>query len=150
MDNNNLTVQEEFIAHYGKIGMRWGHRKAGNSSSEGGSAKKKEEADAPEHTAKVALLQKPVRKVTNAELKAFQERINLEKPFNSVKQANSPSGKVDRHLKTIFALTGTVGAIYGIANSPWMKSAIKVGKKAIQERQAVREAAVAIGKAYSG
>lgn len=78
-DNNSL-------AHYGVPGMKWGKRKAR------GSAPKSEDA-AKADRYKARVRKSGVSSLSNKELKALNERINLEKSFNEVKIETYSSGK---------------------------------------------------------
>lgn len=70
-------IVEEYFEHYGVLGMKWGRRKAdGNSAvSSGPSA---------DHINVALLRKKKLSELSNAEMKAVTERLQLEKKFREI------------------------------------------------------------------
>lgn len=106
---------EDFLAHYGKLGMKWGRRSA--------SAKSKTSED----YASVKKLKKTrARKLSNEELKKAINRMNLEKQYRDL----NPKGisKGNKIALTILAVGTTVNSAIAFANSPAgqaVKTAVK-------------------------
>ena len=67
----------DFLAHYGVLGMKWGRRKSEGTSTVG--------ASASEDAINVAALRKKkISQLSNAEMKAVTERMNLEKKYREM------------------------------------------------------------------
>lgn len=71
--------------HYGILGMKWGRKK--------GSATKPKRVSSEEHIRKASLKKKKVREMTNAELKALNERMQLERQYKALKKHDIVNGK---------------------------------------------------------
>ena len=95
----NDEIMQDQLMHYGILGMRWGHRKGGVSTT---SSKKSKNKDAN-------------RRMSNAELKSRINRLRLEKEYANLTKETKPSriskAKVDNAVKTL----GTVAAVTGSA-----------------------------------
>jgi len=129
--------REAFLEHYGIPGMRWG-RRSSRASAVISKKKADEEPDDPDYSATRRTLSKPIRKVSNQELINLNQRLNLEQNYSKIKAQNTPSAKVDKHVKGVLAVAGTITALYGISKSPWAKALVDNGKRVIQERKAVQ------------
>lgn len=81
MKNTNALI------HYGVLGMRWGIRKAKNS------AKSKEANASEEHKKSRVLKKKRMSEMTNAELKLYVERMNLEQQYSQLKAKDVSAGR---------------------------------------------------------
>ena len=84
----------DYLKHYGVLGMHWGHRK-----SEGGVITPKQ-ADklsrttpSEDHKKKVAIQRKKLAAMTNAELKQVNERLQLETTYNNLNKNKITLGK---------------------------------------------------------
>jgi len=129
--------REAFLEHYGVPGMRWGKRSSRPSTKAG--KKTDDSPDDPDFSSTRATLNKPIRKVSNQELENLNKRLNLEQNYNKIKAQNTPTAKVDKHVKALLATAGTITALYGISKSPWARALVDNGKKVIQERKMVQE-----------
>lgn len=140
---------EDFLAHYGVEGMRWGIRKqesasahlnitdpttgkkaminydpkkvkvgrnkdgsisvSGNNKRAIANVKKQLTAAKahPDHKIARETLKKTLASTSNKELKATNERLNLEKQYSQLKYERSTVGKGQTHVKTTLALVGT-------------------------------------------
>lgn len=134
----SYTDKEAFLEHYGIPGMRWGKRTSRPSSSKASKKTADEGPDDPDYVATRHTLSKPIRKVSNQELINLNQRLNLEQNYSKIKAQNTPSAKVDKHVKGVIAVAGTIGALYGISQSKWAQSAVEAGKAAINNRKMVR------------
>jgi hypothetical protein len=106
-----------FLSHHGVKGMRWGVRKRSSGKASGDS---KRTAD---------LRSKPIHTLTNKQLKAANERLNLEQNF-----ARMNPGTVAKGKKTAAEILSTVGiavSVYNLATSSAGRAAISAGKRAL-------------------
>lgn len=123
-----MTVEtvDEFLAHYGVPGMKWGKRKASSSSSE-------TSTPSSDHKKVAQLRTKRPSEMSNEELRTLTNRMNLEQNYARL----NPS-KVSKGKKYLAAAVGTAGmaiSIYNMANSPAAKSAMKVGRNIVYNTQ---------------
>lgn len=154
-DRYNMTIQggedvhedaintaEEFLAQYGVKGMRWGQRRARASSADGkqsarftakgggrvtASSKDKVSSDFK----KVATHRgKPSHTLSNKQLKAINERMNLEQQYARANPSTLKRG--DAKIKELLAIAGTGVAVYNLFNSAAGKAAISAGKKVLE------------------
>ena len=96
---------DDFLQHYGVLGMKWGKRKARSTVS----SNKKPKSTAitkPKQTPKPKS--KPTkRRLTDAELRAVVNRMRLEREYADLQYRASSRSKVESVVKTI----GTVAAL---------------------------------------
>ena len=93
---------DDFLQHYGVLGMKWGHRKAKSnvSSNKKPKSTKNTTTSKPKH--------KPTqRRLTDAELREAVNRLRLEREYAELTYRNSSRAKVEKVVKTI----GTVAAL---------------------------------------
>lgn len=93
---------QDFLEHYGVLGMKWGKSggrrgsskgsKKGGSSS-GSSEEKKEIITSDDHNKKVKLKRKSLSEMSNAEIKSFNDRMNLEKSYKDLTKAKKSAGR---------------------------------------------------------
>lgn len=77
---------DDVLAHYGVLGMKWGVR---NDESK----RRLKSKGSPEHQEARALAKKGRSNLSNAELKRFNERMNLEQQAKKLSKENISSGK---------------------------------------------------------
>lgn len=115
------------LTHYGILGMKWGIRrfqnKDGSLTPRGKSRKKSGGNSAPEHEDYTkAHSKKSVKSMSDAELRARLNRLQMEKNYQSLAgDGNVSKGKsvVDNILKipaTALAVSGTALTLYSNAN----------------------------------
>lgn len=80
MDNN-------YLEHFGILGMKWGRRKGKISNI------KKISNHSDDHIEKAKLSKKRLNEMTNAELKRFNERAQLERTYKSLTDNSINPGK---------------------------------------------------------
>jgi hypothetical protein len=80
---------KEFLQHYGVLGMHWGHRKASSTVETHTTSRRTSE----DHEKKMSLKGKKVHEMTNAELKAFNERVQLEKQYKQLTKEEMSAGQ---------------------------------------------------------
>lgn len=110
---------DDFLAHHGVKGMKWGKRKGAGSSSETRTTSK-------DHDQVTKLRSKRPSEMSNEELRILTNRINLEQNYSRM----NPS-RVTKGRKLVTATIGTAGtaiSVYNMAKSPAVKSAINLGK----------------------
>ena len=94
---------ENELMHYGILGMHWGKRKA--SSSDSSTTKKMNSADYKEAR---SLKKKGYKSLSNAELKKYNERLNLEKQFKDLSKQEQSKGK--KFISDVLANSGKTAA----------------------------------------
>ena len=102
MDNN-------YLQHYGVLGMRWGVRRSRSGSSSSGKRSKKSKP-AVDPSYKKAHSKKKVKYMSDNELREVNKRLNLEKNYSDLTRTKS-KGKaaVDAFVST----AGTIAAVAG-------------------------------------
>ena len=106
---DSVEQLDDFLMHYGVLGMKWGKRKARRSSS--------------------TTEQPKQRRMSNKELKARINRIKLEKEFAQLSAPPKTQSKIDTIVKaagTMAALTGSAAAIY--TNLDKISKAVKTAR----------------------
>lgn len=79
--------EEQRMSHYGILGMHWG-RKASKISLQ-----KKMIMPSEDHITKVTLKQKRIAEMSNAELKKFNERLQLERQYKDLSKKDVSRGQ---------------------------------------------------------
>lgn len=80
-------MSNNFLKHYGILGMKWGRRK-GNSSVTVVRA-----TDSDDHNKRIALRQKRLSEMTNDELQAYTKRMTLEKSYKELSKSEISFGQ---------------------------------------------------------
>jgi len=106
----------EHIVHAGVKGMKWGKRKGSVASS----TDRKRSVD--------SISKRPARSLSNKQLKAASERLQLEKKYKDLNPGVLSKGQ--KKVATVLAVGGAVTGLYNLANSPAAKDAIKIIKLA--------------------
>ena len=106
---------EDFLQHYGVLGMKWGHRKARSTSS----SNKKPKSTKNTTTSKPKP--KPTqRELSDEELRAVINRMRLEREYADLQYRASSRAKVENVVKTVGTaalLTTSVVKIYNNLNT---------------------------------
>ena len=105
---------DDFLQHYGVLGMKWGHRKARSKTS----SNKKPKSTKNTTTSKP----KPMptkRRLSDAELRAAVNRLRLEREYAELTYKASSRAKVEsvvRTIGTVATLTTSALTIYNNLN----------------------------------
>ena len=102
---------DEYLMHYGVLGMKWGKRKAKASNSSEQAPKK--------------------RRISNKELQARIKRLKMEKEYAQLIASPPKTSRVEKLIKgagTVAALTASAATIY--KNMEKMAKVYKMAKKA--------------------
>lgn len=106
---------DDFLQHYGVLGMKWGHRKARSTSS----SNKKPKSTKNTTTSKPKP--KPTqRELSDEELRAVINRMRLEREYADLQYRASSRAKVENVVKamgTAALLTTSVVKIYNNMNT---------------------------------
>lgn len=104
-----------FIAHHGVKGMHWGVRKRTPAKT------------TSDYRQTAPLRKKPVQSLTNKQLKAVNDRMQLETKY---KQLNPNVARRGKMLATeIMAGVGLAAGAYTLFHSPAGQALINIGKK---------------------
>ena len=97
---------DDFLQHYGVLGMKWGHRKARSNVSS--NKKPKSTKNTTISKPKPKPKSKPTqRRLSDAELRAVVNRMRLEREYADLTYRASSRSKVESVVRTI----GTVAAL---------------------------------------
>ena len=94
---------DDFLQHYGVLGMKWGHRKA-RSTSSSNKKPKNTAITKPKQTPKPKQTQ---RELSDEELRVVINRMRLEREYADLQYRSSSRSKVESVVRTI----GTVAAL---------------------------------------
>ena len=98
---------DDFLKHYGVLGMKWGKRKARSTVSSNNKSKSTA-ITKPKQTPKPKSKSKPTqRRLSDAELRAVVNRMRLEREYADLTYRASSRSKVESVVRTI----GTVAAL---------------------------------------
>lgn len=134
------------LAHYGIKGMKWGIRRKTNSDGlviKGSAPEKEYSSDAATAKASREKAQsKGVQSLTNDELKALNERMNLEQNYDRlnpapVKKGRDYIGGITKTAKVLNDVDRAVQKIPGMENVPGMNHpAVQIGRKILRGTEA--------------
>ena len=108
---------DDFLKHYGVLGMKWGKRKARSTVS----SNKKPKSTKNTTTSKPKPKPKPTqRELSDEELRAVINRMRLEREYTDLQYRASSRAKVENVVKTVGTaalLTTSVVKIYNNLNT---------------------------------
>lgn len=127
------TAEDALLAHFGVMGMHWGVRR---NRDTGGDSPKPRGKPMSVDVARVQKSQKKLKSrglasLSNAELKALNERMNLEQNYARLTSEHSNLAKAKKGhdvVKQILDVAGTAKKTYELVNSPMVKDAGKLFK----------------------
>lgn len=124
---------DEFMAHSGVLGMKWGHRKAETSTSTGGSTKKTH-AELKEMARREKILKSPSKlyrhrnEFTQKEIDDAMKTMRLERELRSLTRDEISTGS--QYANAILAYGTVATTAYGLYKSPLGQMAVSQIKKA--------------------
>ena len=102
---------DDFLQHYGVLGMKWGKRKARSNVSSN---------EKPKSTKNTTTSKPKQRELSDEELRAVINRMRLEREYADLKYRSSSRAKVENVVKTVGTaalLTTSVVKIYSNLNT---------------------------------
>lgn len=105
-----MAEADEFLAHYGIPGMKWGKHKASTT------AVKVPVNTSADHKAVKELRQKQVSEMSNAELRTLTARLQLEKQYKDLTPSTVNKGK--KYVDTFLTSTDKANKIVKFVESP--------------------------------
>lgn len=121
---------DNFLAHHGVKGQKWGVIRNGGSGGSGSAKKKAVRKTSGDANAAKRLKQKHLSELSNKQLKTLTERQGLEQRYKQLNPTAVSQGQ--KEAKAILAAAGTGIAVYNMYNSPAGKAAIGVGKTVVK------------------
>lgn len=108
---------DDFLAHYGVKGMKWGVRRRRGLGGHVVKSEDKETAD--------ALKKRKPATMSNAELRKLNERLQLEQTYAQLmaKERATTRARGARFGKQVLSTAKTAQEVYTLANSPMAKAA---------------------------
>lgn len=85
-----MKKTDEFLEHYGILGMKWGVRRDRRRAAKRARA---EEPDSEDGRAKKILSKKKISSLSNAELQMLTKRIQLEKDYKTIQASTTRAGR---------------------------------------------------------
>jgi hypothetical protein len=119
---------ESILEHHGVKGMHWGIR---NPESRVRLARRNKPPASSDFRKTLPHRGKPVHTLTNKQLKAVNERINLEQNYRRMNPSTLKKGSMA--VGAIVGVATTATTIYNMYNSPAGKALISAGKKALKK-----------------
>lgn len=113
---------DDFLAHYGVKGMRWGKRRSASSRQ-----------TSEDHQEAQTLKKKHTSEMSNAELRKLNERMQLEQNYSQL--MSKEKSTVDRghaHVRKVISVAKTGQELYNLANSPAGKAASGAIREALK------------------
>lgn len=109
---------QDFLAHYGVLGMKWGKRKAQFRNTEtGAKTKGRYKVDSSsDHVKSREIKRKKSYQASNKELETLNKRLQLEKTRKQLDPSTTTKGH--NAVKAVLAVAGTASAVYGFTQSP--------------------------------
>ena len=112
------------LYHYGVLGMRWGIRRSKSGSSKLFGKKRKNEPEIHDDYKK-AHDKKSVKSMSDAELKARNNRLQMERQYATMTKKTNKGKKI---VKSLIAAAGTIAA----AETAY-KTYSRIGKKVVDK-----------------
>lgn len=130
----NLDDIEDLLEHSGVKGMKWGKRKPRDEKARAKQfGPKKTVKTSSDFKATEAYRGRDPRTLSNKQLKALNERMNLENNYKQNYSKLNPTKKKkgEQAAKEILATVGVGVSMYNLVKSPFGQDAINMGKKVV-------------------
>lgn len=127
--DGSTNPTEEDMLHYGRLGMKWGVR-----NSRGGyvGTHKAKKPQASSDWKKInELRKKPVSSLSNKQLKAINDRMNMETNYKRMSPSKMSKGK--KFVTEALAVGTMASTAYALAKSPAAKAAMNAGKAVVSK-----------------
>ena len=122
-----MPIYDDYLAHYGVKGMKWGVRryqnKDGSYTNAGKRRRRSQNSSDYEETR--PLRKKSPKQLSNEELKKLNKRLNLESEYRRLNPRGIFRGQ--QAAKTVISIAGTIGGLYAITHSSW----VEMGKEVL-------------------
>lgn len=92
-------MNNQSLSHIGILGMRWGRRKGKTNTAT------KTHFDSPDNKKKDGLMKKKINSMSNTELKALNERLQLERSYKELTKKQVSPGR--KFVNSILSDVGT-------------------------------------------
>lgn len=115
----------DYLYHHGIKGMKWGIRKSRKKNSSFRSRRTSKYSSDYNETRK--LRRKSSKKLSNEELKKLNKRMELEQNYNRLSTSSVNRGI--NVAKRVVATAGTIGGLYAISKSDYVKAGMEILKK---------------------
>lgn len=125
----NEQKSDEFLIHHGVKGMKWGVRRT-QAQLDRAANRRASRSPSDDSRRASTLRKKPMRALSNKELKDVNERLNLEQNYSRLNPSSITKGK--NFAKATIATAGAAAGLYNLVKSPAGKAAIEVGRKAVK------------------
>ena len=121
---------EDFLAHYGVLGMKWGKRRSDSQLDRAAARRGKNHAD---YNDSRDALRTPSNRLSTRDIQSTNQRLKQEKTLRDLRNDQKIIKKGSDQVKGILAITTVVASVYALGKS-------ELGKKVIDKGRSVVEA----------
>lgn len=119
---------EDFLSHYGVLGMHWGKHKVQPST-----VSVARQPSHEDHALSRQVSKTPLHQVSTKDLAATNKRLQQEKTFRDLKSKQHVISKGETYVKAALAIAGTAASVYALSKSPLALKMIEKGKPAVEK-----------------
>lgn len=118
-----MTNQDtnDFLAHYGVLGMQWGKRKTQ-------SVRVRRNPPSEDHTTSRKVLKTPLNQVSTKDLQVTTKRLQQEKQLRELRTQTATISRGQTQVKALLAIAGTATSVIAFTKSDLGKNLINKGK----------------------
>ncbi len=113
----------DYMYHHGVKGMKWGVRKKVKNTVKSLSSKRTKNYSSDYEETRT-IRRKSSKKLSNEQLKKLNKRMNLEQEYNRLSTQTTNRGI--NIARNIVATAGTIGGLYAISRSDYVKAGTKI------------------------
>ena len=121
----------DYLAHHGVKGMKWGVRKRVKNTVKSLSSKRTKNYSS-DYKKTRTLRRKSSKELSNEQLKMLNKRMNLEQEYNRLSTQTTNRGI--NVARNIVSAAGTIGGLYAISKSDYVKAGSKILMKGLTSR----------------